>query len=113
MAASPLNPPDVVAELLTDDGTYPNNPALPLLIYRCAFPTPEPDAIEAVFAANGWPPAWRFGVFGYHHYHSTAHEALGCFTGSARIQFGGPEGPVLQAGAGDVVILPAGTAHKC
>ncbi|MFA9461902.1 hypothetical protein [Thiohalorhabdus methylotrophus] len=107
------NPPDVIARRLCDDGIYPNNPALPLLVYRSAFAAGDPDGIERVFATNGWPPAWRFGVFGYHHYHGTAHEVLGCFTGSARIQFGGPEGPALEAEAGDVVILPAGTAHKC
>ncbi len=106
------NPPRVTARLLADDGLFPNNPHLALLRYQGAFPAGEPDTIEAVFGANGWPPAWRFGILGYHHYHSTAHEALGCFVGSARTQSGGPEGPVLEANAGDVVILPAGTAHK-
>ncbi|MFP4606999.1 MAG: hypothetical protein ACLFP7_05195 [Thiohalospira sp.] len=112
MTPSAPNPPRVTARRLPDDGTYPNNPHLPLLAYTGAFPPNDPEAIEAVFAANGWPPAWRFGIFGHHHYHATAHEALGCFQGSARIQFGGPGGPILEAAAGDVVVLPAGTAHK-
>jgi uncharacterized protein YjlB len=103
---------EIQAVTLADDGTFPNNPELPLLVYRGAFLGAEPAAIEATFDANQWPPAWRYGVFDFHHYHSTAHEVLGCFAGRAEIQFGGPQGPVLEAGAGDVVVLPAGTAHK-
>lgn len=102
----------VEAVPLEEDSAFPNNPELPLLVYRAAFPEPDAAAIEAVFDANGWPPAWRYGVFDFHHYHSTAHEVLGCFRGRAEIQFGGARGPVLEAGAGDVVVLPAGTAHK-
>ena len=106
---------EVSRHLLTDDGTFPNNGALPLLVYPGAFGGEggDPDAIEARFAANGWPPAWRFGVFDFHHYHSTAHEALGVFAGSARLQFGGPQGVEVTAGAGDVIVIPAGVAHKC
>ncbi len=111
MTRTAPNPPRVEAWLLPGDGVFPNNPELPLLLYAGAFSEPDPGTIEEVFAANGWPPAWRFGVLGHHHYHSTAHEALGCFAGSARIQFGGPEGPILEASAGDVVVLPAGTTH--
>jgi uncharacterized protein YjlB len=109
---APLDPGRIQPHRLAAADPFPNNPRLPLLLYARAFPDPSPDWIEAVFTANGWPPAWRFGVFDFHHYHSTAHEVLGCFQGRARIQFGGPEGPVLAVGAGDVAILPAGTAHK-
>ena len=92
---------------------FPNNPRLPLLLYTQAFDPPRAETIEATFAANGWPPAWRYGIFSFHHYHSTAHEVLGCFRGWAHLQFGGPEGPVVTVAAGDVAILPAGAAHKC
>jgi len=108
--------PQVAAYRLEDDGTYPNNPDLPLLVYAGAFRPAEADpagAIERVFEANGWPPAWRFGVFDFHHYHSTAHEALGVFAGSAHLQFGGPEGVEVTAETGDAIVIPAGVAHKC
>lgn len=109
-----LRPPDVTAVPLTDDGTFPNNPDLPLLVYRAAF-VPEArsaSAIESVFRQNRWDGAWRSGIYRYHHYHSTAHEVLGVARGSARVQLGGPEGETFDGAAGDVLILPAGVAHK-
>ena len=42
-----------------DDGTIPNS-RLPLLVYRAAVPA-DAAAIERIFAANRWPPAWRDG----------------------------------------------------
>lgn len=103
--------PDCEPLWLEDDGIFPNNPALPVLIYRQALP-PDPERIEAIFAANRWPPAWRYTVFDFQHYHSTAHEVLGCFRGAAAIQLGGEQGPILDVATGDVIVLPAGTAHK-
>ena len=111
-----LNPdPEMVTHRLNADGPFPNNPALPLVIYRHAIELADDDPadmFEQLFAANGWGGCWVNGVFGFHHYHSNAHEVLGICDGSADIQFGGPNGPVLHVEAGDVVILPAGTAHK-
>ena len=101
--------------MLADDGLFPNNPVLPLLLYSgVLLPFGEDPAaeVEARFAENGWPPAWRNGVFDFHHYHSEAHEALGVYGGSAKVQFGGPGGPVIDIKAGDVAVLPAGTAHR-
>ena len=96
-----------------DDGTYPNS-ALPLLFYEAALPRDgaSPEAMEALFAANGWPPAWRASVFTYHHYHSTAHETLGVVRGSARLMLGGPEGREFDVEPGDVIVIPAGVAHR-
>lgn len=97
---------------LPPDGPFPNNPALPVILHREAFTDPDPATIEATFATHGWPPAWRWGVFDWHHFHASAHEALGCYKGSATLQLGGPSGPTVEMAAGDVVILPAGTAHR-
>jgi len=69
-------------------------------------------AIEETFHANGWTGGWRDTVYDYSHYHSTAHEVLGCFRGSARLQLGGDGGPELTFSAGDVLLLPAGTPHR-
>lgn len=102
-----------MAEPLTftfkDDGAIPNS-RLPLLVYRDAVPA-DAAAIERLFAANRWPPAWRDGVHPFHHFHSTAHEVLGVARGEASVLFGGPGGQTLTVQAGDVVVVPAGVAH--
>jgi len=101
--------------MLSDDGRFPNNPTLPLLLHTDAFlpfgPDPAAD-VEDRFNQNGWPAAWRDGVYGFHHYHSEAHEALGVYRGSATVQFGGPNGFLIQIKAGDAAVLPAGTTHR-
>jgi uncharacterized protein YjlB len=98
-----------VAFVFGDDGVIPNS-RLPLLVYRDAVPT-DAAAIEALFAANHWPPAWRNGVHPFHHFHSTAHEVLGVARGEVSVVFGGPGGQTLTVRAGDVVVVPAGVAH--
>jgi uncharacterized protein YjlB len=96
-----------------DDGTVPNN-MLPLVVYRGALGTEGDRAsrCEAMFAANGWPDSWRNGIYAHHHYHSTAHEVLGIAEGSARVRLGGEHGQSVELRAGDVVVIPAGVAHK-
>src|ERR1044071_6768864 len=97
-----------------DDGTVPNNRGLPLVLYRSALPESSDPACacEEMFARNGWPDAWRNGIYAHHHYHSTAHEVLGIAAGSARVRLGGGSGQSVELRAGDVVVIPAGVAHK-
>jgi len=96
------------------DGNIPNNPTLPLLVYRGVLETGDEAAAscEALFSRNGWPAAWRDSVYDYHHYHTTAHEVLGIVRGTARVRFGGPNGRAVDVNAGDVVVIPAGVAHR-
>jgi uncharacterized protein YjlB len=95
---------------------FPNNARLPVIVYRAALELPmHGDAarpIEQTFARHGWSGGWRAGVYNYHHYHSTAHEVLGCYCGHAALMLGGPEGVRVELARGDVVVLPAGVAHK-
>ena len=107
--------PAVRAHRLESSEAFPDNPALPLLIYQGVLELDEADpasVFEAIFSANDWGGMWRDGVFHFQHYHSNAHEALGVAAGQGRVQFGGPEGPTLALAAGDLAILPAGTVHK-
>jgi uncharacterized protein YjlB len=105
-----------LALMFRDDGTIPNNPRLPFLVYRGAIDlegqeSPE-RAIESTFGANGWGDMWRNGIFPYVHYHSMIHEALGIARGRAKVRFGGEAGEVLELAPGDVAVLPAGTGHQ-
>ena len=105
--------PGVETYHFADDGVVPNSP-LPLVVYRGALPAAGDRAgyCEALFAKNGWPDAWRNGIYAHHHYHSTAHEVLGIAQGEARVRLGGDNGRTVELDAGDVVVIPAGVAHK-
>jgi uncharacterized protein YjlB len=101
-----------------DDGIVPNNPRLPVLIYRASISLGGTKASEAaaiidmLFETNGWVRSWRDTVYDFVHYHSQTHEVMGVARGNARIECGGIKGRILRLKAGDVAILPAGTGHR-
>jgi uncharacterized protein YjlB len=92
------------------EGGFPNS-QLPALVYHDVADACTAGACEELFARNGWLGAWVDGIFSFHHFHSTAHEALGVVAGTASVILGGPVGRRLDVARGDVLVLPAGTGH--
>lgn len=97
-----------------DDGSIPNNPDLPVLVYRSALAAADNLActMENRFRENGWTNSWRDGIYDFHHYHSTAHEVIGVADGRVTVRFGGEGGVAVDLAPGDVVVIPAGVGHK-
>jgi len=109
-----VNPTEVLQFYLKPSGNFPNSD-LPSLVYPQAvrLQSDDPASIfEELFELNGWTDSWRNGIYDYHHYHSTAHEVLGIYSGSASVQFGAEGGIVQKVHVGDVIVIPAGVAHK-
>ncbi len=101
--------------LFEADGiSFPNNPTLPVLIYRQVFSAElasKADRFEKIYSQNDWVGCWRWSVYDFQHFHCNAHEALAVAQGNAQLQLGGPQGRSFQVYAGDVIVLPAGTGH--
>lgn len=109
------NNAETVVLQLARNGYFPNNSNLPAVVYKMVFNFEDSDAaaeIENVFSENKWGGSWRNGIYTFHHFHSTAHEALGVYSGWAEVQMGGPEYEPFTVNKGDLIVLPAGTAHK-
>ncbi len=105
---------DPIQLFFEDDGKIPNN-KFPLIIYRNAFEDRDGRGalwLEKKFASNNWTNSWRNGIYAFHHYHSTSHEVLGIYAGSALVHLGGEQGEQVEIQAGDIIIIPAGVGHK-
>ena len=113
----PLNPvaPDrarVETIELAPNGRVPNN-RLPVVLVRQALNGPVHDGqMHELYQSNGWQGCWTWTVYDFHHYHSTAHEALAVAQGEATLMLGGEGGRKVPVRAGDLVVLPAGTGHR-
>ncbi|WGF89521.1 cupin domain-containing protein [Marinivivus vitaminiproducens] len=107
-------PPKVEVFYFADDGVIPNNPTLPLLVYRGVLRdrTDRAEAFEVAFRRNGWTGSWRNGIFPFPHFHSTAHEVLGIAEGDVTVQLGGANGRTFTLHPGDAVVIPAGVGHQ-
>ena len=86
------------------------------MIYHGVFPKPTSSTIESHLKSIGVvSPQWTYTMFAETHFHSNTHEVLGIASGSAKCCFGGEqnEGRVeLVLKQGDVVVIPAGVAHR-
>ena len=97
-----------------DDGKIPNS-KYPLILYKNVFTergSRGASWLEKRFSDNNWTNSWRNGIYSFHHYHSTSHEVLGVYAGSALVHLGGENGEKVNIEAGDVIIIPAGVGHK-
>jgi uncharacterized protein YjlB len=100
--------------LLQDDGVFPNS-RHPALLYKGVLDIPllfPATHVKRLFEKNDWSNSWDAGIFEFHHYHSTTHEVLGIYKGQTKLQLGGAKGPVIFIEKGDVLVIPAGVAHK-
>jgi uncharacterized protein YjlB len=99
---------------LKDNGTFPNS-KFPALLYKGVLDIPfvfPATRIAAIFERNNWGNSWDAGIFTYHHYHSTVHEVLGVYKGSTKVLLGGDDGEEVFIEKGDILVIPAGVAHK-
>lgn len=100
---------------LRDDGVFPNNAEVPVLVYRSVLNLPvflPGKYVVDLFRKNGWDNAWKDGVHDFHHYHSKTHEVLGVYKGCTTLLIGGKNGIRIKLQKGDVIVIPAGVAHK-
>lgn len=104
----------ITASLIPQEGYFPNNPTLPLLIYHGVFTIDQLAAseVKGLLKENGWGDAWVNGIYDYPHYHSNTHEVLVIIAGWCEVIYGGPQGKLYKLAEGDVVIHPAGVSHK-
>ncbi len=83
------------------------------VIHRAVCSGPSAGWFRDKFASNGWTGSWSGGVYDWHHFHLKTHEVLGCHSGQAVLRLGGENGQDVPLAAGDVVVIPAGLAHRC
>jgi uncharacterized protein YjlB len=99
---------------LKENIIFPNSP-YPALHYKKVLNLVADNDVKSIinlFKENNWTNNWEAGIFTYHHYHSNTHEAIGIANGSTELQLGGDAGKILFIEKGDVLVIPAGVAHR-
>ncbi|KAH8702350.1 hypothetical protein BGW36DRAFT_372663 [Talaromyces proteolyticus] len=97
---------------------YAPNSSLPVLHYRNVLPYPATEEnVTSFLTAHKWEKRGTWGHIPTRHFHPNSHECYGIFRGSSTIVLGvggGDEsgGLRVRVQAGDVIVLPAGTAHS-
>jgi uncharacterized protein YjlB len=100
--------------LLKPEGNIPNSP-LPVIHYKRIIELPfffPASYLRSLFKKNNWKNCWTSGIFEYDHYHSVTHEVMGVYKGKTTLQLGGKNGIKIKIEKGDVLIIPAGVAHR-
>lgn len=103
--------------VLRENKPFPNN-SLPVIYYPGALKSlteasNRGEKVKAYLEKNGYSNGWINGILSHHHFHSNTHEVLVCLSGTATVQLGGPGAGMYSFEKGDLLLLPAGTAHKC
>ncbi|KAL4948473.1 hypothetical protein BDW69DRAFT_176397 [Aspergillus filifer] len=95
------------------------NSGLPVIHYRGVLPEPltEEKATESL-TKNKWEKRGTWGHIPIRHFHPNSHECYGIFQGHSKLLLGvgGSDragGLEVNVRVGDVIVLPAGTAHSC
>ncbi|KAH7173166.1 uncharacterized protein B0J16DRAFT_418523 [Fusarium flagelliforme] len=101
--------------LLPPTADAPNS-RLPILVYRNVLPLPRTEETATQFlTTHRWEKRGSWGHIGIRHFHPNSHECYGIFKGTSTLLLGKirtGEGMEVKVKAGDVIILPAGTAHS-
>ncbi|KAK9446215.1 Cupin domain protein [Metarhizium brunneum] len=100
---------------LSPNSDAPNNP-LPVLHYRGVLPLEATEDMATKFlTANTWEKRGAWGHIGIRHFHPNTHECYGIVSGRSTMLLGkinDGTGMHVQVQRGDVIVLPAGTAHS-
>ncbi|MEO8404258.1 MAG: cupin domain-containing protein [Chitinophagaceae bacterium] len=99
---------------LKDTGAFPNN-KLPVLYYEQVLDIPTlfpAHSIKKLFTEHDWTNNWESGIYTYNHYHSNTHEAMGVIKGRTVLLLGGENGVRITLKKGDLLVIPAGVAHR-
>lgn len=109
--------PEIITYAVRKNRYFPNS-TLPVLIYKAVCKPGKQKrkaakALQTIFYKNNWKNAWSNGIYSFHHYHSNTHECMAVASGKASVIIGGPGGRRFLLQSGDVIIIPAGVAHRC